>query len=114
MKGSTNPLCLVLLLHTDDERLTLFSKNCRYCCFLVSGLISSTGVDIDSRQKAYGQRFRSFDRRIRSYIKFAKKLHGFNELSKEDQEYVFKCECFAIFVQVVSQVAGANFWYLFA
>ena len=51
-----------------------------------------TGLDIDGRQQAYRQRFLSFERRIRSYVVFAKKLHGFNELPKEDQESMFKCK----------------------
>ena len=55
-----------------------------------------TGLDIDGRQQAYRQRFLSFERRIRSYILFAKKLHGFNELPKEDQESMFKCKLISL------------------
>ena len=48
-----------------------------------------SGPDIGKHQ-IYLRRFNSLDRRIKTYISFARKIPGFNDLPKEDQISIFK------------------------
>ena len=42
------------------------------------------------KHQIYLRRFNSLDRRIKTYISFARKIPGFNDLPKEDQISIFK------------------------
>ncbi len=49
-----------------------------------------TGVDVDGRKEKLTLRFLSLERRLRTYVTFVKKIPGFGQLPRIDQEKLFK------------------------